>query len=126
MDKNQVLSQEWPFEKKCQICGKVFYILDGDMWTYKRTEGGCRVWFCSYSCFRKDQKTHEPEKKRKPEPELKKFEGFSRLRPWQKEILIRNMMRDGMDLDDIRDVTGASYQHVSYYMRKIGKGKENG
>lgn len=42
--------------RHCYGCGKEFYVQWPLMWTYARTEGPRRKYFCSYSCVRKFDK----------------------------------------------------------------------
>lgn len=44
---------------KCRCCGKEFWCSYRDNWTYK-TESKM---FCSYTCFRKDQRAREAKHK---------------------------------------------------------------
>lgn len=47
--------------RHCYGCGKEFYVQWPLMWTYARTEGPRRKYFCSWSCMRKyDKEKGEP------------------------------------------------------------------
>ena len=46
--------------KKCRICGKEFDVLWPELWRYKkRNQRNVEVYFCSWSCLRKDEKGAE-------------------------------------------------------------------
>lgn len=47
-------------ECKCQICKKRF--IPTAAWVYKRNDS----YFCSWTCFRKEEKKREATRKRKP------------------------------------------------------------
>ena len=48
------------FERNCPICGKKFYPLPEHVYT--RYRNGEWLKFCSWTCFRKDEKDHEVRK----------------------------------------------------------------
>lgn len=43
-------------DKTCPECGKGFFVQYPSMWTYARTEGPRRKYFCSWSCMREYDK----------------------------------------------------------------------
>ena len=55
--------------KKCPICGKVFYVPDRVSWVYRErvySRGGDKTtYFCTWGCFRKNEKDVEEERRKK-------------------------------------------------------------
>lgn len=53
------------FERKCPVCGKTFYPLPEHVYT--RFRKGKWLKFCSWTCFRKDEKEHPVDDRRRKE-----------------------------------------------------------
>lgn len=51
------------FEKKCEICNKIFFPTVS--WTYKIKGYTTKIkWYCSYNCYNKGKEKNEENKKR--------------------------------------------------------------
>ena len=99
----------WPFERRCPECGKKFCVMITETWGY-RDRG---VLLCSWSCVRRRE-----EKARKKAEEAARKRA-KKLKPSQKEGLVRRCVFRGMTNEEISRETGMSNQLVNYYRRKI-------
>lgn len=102
--------EEWPYERKCPECGKVFMITCLDDWGYyvKSANTKGRRFFCSYRCIR-------AWKKRKEEKTAQGKEDNERKRK------IMEMISIGADTETICQALDVSRQTVNYYMMKARK-----
>ena len=114
MGKDEFLNSkptEWPFERKCPECGKVFSGRSLDDWAFK--DKG--TYICSWKCFRAREMRANAETM---ELERKARE-LGRLKPAQKMELIRMYRRKRLNESQISQATGLSWQAIHYYWRKI-------
>lgn len=99
----------WPFERRCPECGKKFCVMITETWGYRDRA----VLLCSWSCVRRRE-----EKARKKAEEAARKRA-KKLKPSQKEGLVRRCVFRGMTNEEISRETGMSNQLVNYYRRKI-------
>ena len=99
----------WPFERRCPECGKKFCVMITETWGYRDRA----VLLCSWSCVRRRE-----EKTRKKAEEAARKRA-KKLKPSQKEGLVRRCVFRGMTNEEISRETGMSNQLVNYYRRKI-------
>jgi len=104
----------WPFERRCPECGKKFCVMITETWGYRDRA----VLLCSWSCVRRRE-----EKARKKAEEAARKRA-KKLKPWQKEDLVRRCVFRGMTNEEISRETGMSNQLVNYYRRKIEEDTE--
>ena len=113
MDKENEIggTSGWPFERVCPVCGEVFSGTLLEAWTYKdRGE-----LLCSWGCQRQREKRRAEEEQK----EAAKKRRAKRLKPSQKEGLIKRYVYQGLSNEEISTKTGMSAQLVNYYRRKI-------
>jgi len=96
LDNNQLIGRE----RKCPICGGVF-ILGGENWAYKRVSGHKTMYFCSYGCLGKFEKTR-PKKVAKG----------------QREDMIR-MLKEGKGISEIVRTLGVERSKVIYWKERV-------
>lgn len=99
----------WPFERRCPECGKKFCVMITETWGYRDRA----VLLCSWSCVRRRE---EKARKKAEEAAQKRVK---KLKPSQKEGLVRRCVFRGMTNEEISRETGISNQLVNYYRRKI-------
>lgn len=101
----------WPFERKCPECGKKFCVPITETWRYRDKA----TLLCSWSCKRK----REEKARQKAEAAARKKAKRKKLKPSQKEGLIRRYVFQGLSNEEISAETGFSAQLVNCYRRKI-------
>lgn len=108
---------EWPLERKCSICGRIFcMVCTPEEWPLKDKKQ--HILFCSWRCLR--------------EYEAREIMGGSRKRgnkdpkrpPKEKERMFGELIRRGLNNKEIAEQTGESEQLVNYYRRKIQRREE--
>lgn len=108
---------EWPLERKCSICGRIFcMVCTPEEWPLKDKKQ--HILFCSWRCLR--------------EYEAREIMGGSRKRgnkdpkrpPKEKERMFGELIRQGLNNKEIAEQTGESEQLVNYYRRKIQRREE--
>ena len=57
MESNLIGIYAFGSEMRCPICGKTF-LRAGTDWVYKRPTNRGNIYFCSWSCMRRDEKKH--------------------------------------------------------------------
>ena len=105
----------WPFERKCPECGKKFCVPITETWGYRDKA----TLLCSWGCVRRRE-----EKARKKAEEAARKKAKKKLKPSQKEGLIRRYVFQGLSNEEISAETGFSTQLVNYYRRKIEEALE--
>lgn len=104
----------WPFERRCPECGKKFCVMIAETWGYRDKA----VLLCSWSCVRR----REEKAREKAEEAARKR--AKKLKPSQKEGVVRRCVFRGMTNEEISRETGMSNQLVNYYRRKIEEDTE--
>lgn len=59
--------------KVCPVCNKGHYILDPDVYVYKRPSKDGMLYFCKWSCMRKWDKENDPGESIRPEHDWEKY-----------------------------------------------------
>ena len=103
----------WPFERRCPECRKKFCVLITETWIYRDRD----TLLCSWGCVRR----REEKARKKAEAAAAKQRG-KKLKPGQKEGLIRRYVFQGLSNEEISKKTGFSAQLVNYYRRRIEEG----
>lgn len=104
--------KNWPLERTCPECGKVFCVRVQEEWRFK--ENG--VLLCSWGCVR------TRERRREERSGAAKAKRSKKLTPKQKEAAIRMFLEQGMDVKEISDRLGVRVENVYYYRKKIEEG----
>ncbi len=61
--KRQAETEHWT-QRKCPVCGKIFYLQDVTLWVYKmRIQHTSTVYFCSWRCLRAEETAGNPHMK---------------------------------------------------------------
>ena len=55
--------ENWLNSKICPVCGKEFHVLYPQAWGYKRNTGKNKLYYCSWSCMRKEETERNEMKK---------------------------------------------------------------
>lgn len=100
-------------ERKCPECGKEFWVQDFSVYAYKING----VPICSWHCLRSAEKRRES-----AAPARKSKSGNVRLRPGQKELIIR-MAEQGKGPAEIGRELSVSQEVVYYHIRENRKKK---
>ena len=87
-------------ERKCPVCGNVFILGDENL-AYKRVSGHKMMYFCSYGCLGKFEKTR-PKKVAKG----------------QREDMIR-MLKEGKGISEIVRTLGVERSKVIYWKERV-------
>ena len=96
MDANQLIGRE----RKCPVCGKVFILVD-EGWAYRRIQGHKAMYFCSWGCLCKYERTR---------PKKVAIE--------QREDLIR-MLKEGKGISEIVRTLGVDRSKVIYWKERV-------
>lgn len=80
-------STKYSVEKVCPVCGKHFIVSYVPDYAYKLNRVHKTLYYCSYTCFRKDQKEWEEQKKYK-------WKGNGRKKQTEKEKELSKQVRE--------------------------------
>ena len=118
MDKENEIggASGWPFERVCPVCGEVFSGTMLEAWTFR--DRGVPV--CSWRCKRRKEIERVEAERKAREAKRKK-----KMKPSQKEALIRGLVVNGFTNEEISRRTGMSPQLVNYYRKKIEEAWED-
>jgi len=104
-------TDDWPHERKCPVCGKIFAISYLDEWAYcaKFTNRTSKRYFCSHRCMRQY-----------------KAQKAANLAKNKADMLIaakiKRLLGSGMEKDMICEQLNVSRQLVNYYEAKAKRG----
>ena len=102
----------WANEKKCSICGKEFIALS-ENWAYKMRNGSTFRYFCSWHCFREEERRREQKRKNRPPVDRETMCG--------KGDEIKALLLDGMRPVDICRKLSVAHGTISYYKTQLRK-----
>lgn len=100
-DKSGTALNDWPLERTCPVCGKIFCFQSLSIWGYKLGED----LVCSYSCLKK------LENKRK------------RATMTGSAQMVQDGLNRGLSIAEIARETGLSVYSVYYHRRQMEKKK---
>lgn len=100
----------WANEKVCPICGKDF-IVTSESWAYKIRAGSSFRYFCSYHCFREQERRNEEKRKNRKKLDRDTMCG--------KGDDIKSMLLEGVRPVEICRKLSVAHGTISYYKSKL-------
>ncbi|MBP5727052.1 MAG: hypothetical protein J6Y48_08250 [Clostridia bacterium] len=86
-------------ERICENCGKQFMMQSAD-WVYRTWKKNLPIYFCSWKCMREYEQKHPKD------------------RAGERERIIQ-ALKDGLSVQEIRDMLGADVGKIQYWKNKL-------